>query len=72
MNNQLKVLLTINGIEGATLHSKGKSKIPFVIRKKDLDAKEYTGKNADKIIVLDNGDVVGMGTHADLMKNCEM
>lgn len=50
MNNQLKVLLTINGIEGATLHSKGKSKIPFVIRKKDLYAKEYTGKDADKII----------------------
>ena len=50
MNNQLKVLLTINGIEGATLHSKGKTKIPFVIRKKDLFAKEYTGKDADKII----------------------
>ena len=50
MNNQVKVLLTINGIEGATLHSKGKSKISFVIRKKDLFAKEYTGKDADKII----------------------
>lgn len=50
MNNQPKVLLTIEGIEGATLHSKGKTKIPFVIRKKDLFAKEYTGKDADKII----------------------
>lgn len=50
MNNQVKVLLTINGIEGATLHSRGKSKIPFVIRKKDLYAKEYKGKDADKII----------------------
>ena len=50
MNNQVKVLLTISGIEGATLHSKGKTKIPFVIRKKDLYAKEYTGKDADKII----------------------
>lgn len=50
MDNHIKVLLTINGIEGATLHSKGKSKIPFVIRKKDLYAKEYTGKDADKII----------------------
>ena len=29
-------------------------------------------KNADLIIVLDNGDVVGMGKHADLMKNCEI
>lgn len=50
MNNQIKVLLTINGIEGATLHSKGKTKIPFVIRKRDMFAKEYTGKDADKII----------------------
>ena len=50
MNNQVKVLLTINGIEGATLHSRGKSKIPFIIRKKDLYAKEYKGKDADKII----------------------
>lgn len=50
MNNQVKVLLTINGIEGATLHSKGKTKISFVIRKKDLYSKEYTGKDADKII----------------------
>ena len=29
-------------------------------------------KNADLIIVLDNGDVVGMGRHAELMKNCEI
>ncbi len=29
-------------------------------------------KNADLIIVLDNGDVVGMGKHADLVKNCEI
>ena len=50
MNNQVKVLLTINEIEGATLHSSGKSKIPYVIRKKDLYAKEYTGKDANKII----------------------
>ena len=27
-------------------------------------------KGADLIIVLDNGDVVGMGKHSDLMKNC--
>ena len=26
--------------------------------------------NADKIIVLDDGDVVGMGTHDELLKNC--
>lgn len=29
-------------------------------------------KNADLIIVLDNGDVVGMGKHAELMKNCDI
>ena len=49
MNNQIKVLLTINGIEGATLHSRGRMKIPFVIRRKDLYAK-YKGKNGDDII----------------------
>lgn len=49
MNNQIKVLLTINGIEGATLHTRGRKKIPFVIRRKDLYAK-YKGKNGDDII----------------------
>ena len=49
MNNHIKVLLTINGIEGATLHSRGKQKIPFVIRRKDLYAK-FKGKNGDDII----------------------
>ena len=29
-------------------------------------------QSADLIIVLDNGDVVGMGKHADLMKNCDI
>ena len=28
--------------------------------------------NADKIIVLDNGNCVGMGTHDYLLKNCEV
>ena len=28
--------------------------------------------NADKIIVLDNGVCVGMGTHQELLKNCEV
>lgn len=28
--------------------------------------------NSDLIIVLDNGDVVGMGKHKDLIKNCEI
>ncbi|TWP20704.1 ABC transporter ATP-binding protein, partial [TM7 phylum sp. oral taxon 346] len=28
--------------------------------------------NADKIIVLDEGKIVGQGTHQELMKNCEV
>ena len=28
--------------------------------------------NADKIIVLDEGVVVGLGTHKELLKNCEV
>ncbi len=31
-----------------------------------------TIKNADKIIVLDKGKCVGMGTHKELLKNCEV
>ena len=26
--------------------------------------------DADRIIVLDDGNVVGMGTHSELLKNC--
>ncbi len=28
--------------------------------------------NADQIIVLDNGEIVGIGTHKELLKNCEV
>ena len=28
--------------------------------------------NADKIIVLDDGKCVGMGTHKELLKNCDV
>jgi ATP-binding cassette subfamily B protein len=31
-----------------------------------------TIKNADKIIVLENGSIVGEGTHKELMKNCSV
>jgi len=31
-----------------------------------------TIKDADKIIVLDNGNMVGMGTHEELLKNCSV
>ncbi len=28
--------------------------------------------NADRIVVMDNGEAVGIGTHAELLKNCEI
>jgi hypothetical protein len=49
MNNQPKVLLTIEGIEGATLHDKGTKKLKYIIRKKDI-YDNYTKKDADKIV----------------------
>ena len=29
-------------------------------------------RHADKIIVLDRGETVGIGTHEELMKNCDV
>ena len=29
-------------------------------------------RNADKILVLEDGAVVGMGTHLELLKNCQV
>jgi ATP-binding cassette subfamily B protein len=31
-----------------------------------------TVRNADKIIVMDGGHIVGEGTHAELMETCEV
>lgn len=31
-----------------------------------------TIKNADQIVVLDKGNIVGIGTHADLLENCDV
>ena len=31
-----------------------------------------TAKNADKIIVLDGGEIVAFDTHTNLLKNCEV
>ena len=31
-----------------------------------------TIKDSDKIIVLDSGEMVGMGTHEELLKNCQV
>ena len=37
-----------------------------------MAARIGTIKDADKIIVLDKGQVVGMGTHKELLKTCEV
>ena len=58
-------------------------KTDYILRK---ELKEYTKdattlivaqrigtiKNADKIIVLDNGEMVGCGTHKELLENCQV
>lgn len=53
MNNQVKILLTINGINGATLHTR-RVKVPFVITKADMHwqntGKKYNNKDKDKIV----------------------
>lgn len=54
MNNQVKILLTINGIEGATLHRTPRIKMPFVITKSDIHfqntGEKYKGKDGDKVV----------------------
>lgn len=49
MNNQSKILLTVQGIEGGTLRPIGKKRVNWSITKKDLDPK-YHGKDAFKPI----------------------
>lgn len=52
--SQTKIILTIHDIEGATLHSEGKSKIPFSITKSDMHwqnhKKEYKKPDKDKVV----------------------
>lgn len=54
MNNQIKILLTISGIEGATLHKVGSYKIQYSLTKEDLHfknhGKKYTKEDKDKIV----------------------
>lgn len=38
----------------------------------NISQRTGTIKNADKILVLDGGRVVGLGKHGELMKNCEL
>ena len=49
MNNQIKILLNIQGMRGGTLRPLGKKKVSWSICKKDLD-KNYKGKDALKPI----------------------
>ena len=49
MNNQIKILLNIQGMRGGTLRPLGKKKVNWSICKKDLD-KNYKGKDALKPI----------------------
>lgn len=49
MNNQIKILLNIQGIEGGTLRPIGKKEVKWSITKHDLDPK-YKGKDAFKPI----------------------
>ncbi len=49
MNNQPKILLSVQGIEGGTLRPIRKKRVKWSITKKDLDSK-YHGKDAFKPI----------------------
>ena len=49
------------------LNSYAKDATVFIV-----DQRIGTIMNADKIIVLDNGNVVGSGTHKELLKNCSV
>lgn len=49
MNNQSKILLSVQGIEGGTLRHIGKKRVKWSITKRDLDSK-YHGKDAFKPI----------------------
>lgn len=54
MNNQIKILVTINGITGAVIRNTHKTKIPFTITKADIHFqnhnKFYKGSDGDKIV----------------------
>lgn len=54
MNNNVKILLTVEGIKGGTIRRVGTYKIPFVLKKRELDyynyGINYKGKDGDKIV----------------------
>jgi len=59
-------LKTDRNLRAALKRETGKSTILLVAQRIG------TIMNAEQIIVLDNGNIVGVGTHDDLMKNCEV
>lgn len=54
MNNNIKILLNIEGIEGATIHTEGRYKVPYTLTKGDLHwmkhHKTYTKEDKDKVV----------------------
>jgi ATP-binding cassette, subfamily B, multidrug efflux pump len=59
-------LKTDQNLRAALKRETGKSTILLVAQRVS------TIMNADQIIVLDNGSIVGLGTHQELLKNCEV
>lgn len=49
MNNQTKIILSVQGIEGRTFKFSGKSKINWSLTKKDIYP-SYKGKDKDKVV----------------------
>ncbi len=63
----------------SALDYKTDRKLRAVLKKETADTTSLivaqrigTIKDADKIIVLDNGCIVGMGTHKELLKSCDV
>lgn len=49
MDNQIKILLSVQGIEGGTLRSLGKKRVKWNITKKDINP-SYKGRDASKVV----------------------
>jgi len=60
-------------IGGFKIHEQGRLKEDFKDATKIIVAQRIgTIMDADKIIVLEDGRMVGMGTHDELISNCEV
>lgn len=49
MNNQIKILFTVQGIAGGTLRPVGKQVFKYVLAKKDINLK-YKGKDKNQVV----------------------